>query len=87
MAPTSSQSTNEKNIIQTVPPREEPEDAGGSLQGNAREAILAQEVVALRMRIRLMEGLNNEGPRPGGGRASASESDAPPDYEDEGIPL
>ncbi len=69
-----------------VPPREEPEDASGSLQGSSREAILAQEVVALRMRIRAMESLQGEGPS-SGGRASASESDAPPDYEDEGIPL
>ncbi len=83
--PTSSQTTDEKNVIPMVPPSEEPEDASVSPQGNSREAILAQEVVALRMRIRAMESLQGEGPS--SGRASASVSDAPPDYEDEGIPL
>ncbi|KJA22051.1 hypothetical protein HYPSUDRAFT_55159 [Hypholoma sublateritium FD-334 SS-4] len=85
-APTSSQSTNEKRTARRVPPREENAAEASVLpQESSREALLAQEVIALRMRIRVMEGLNGEGP--GSRRASASVSDAPPDYEDAGIPL
>lgn len=86
VATAGSQSTDEKQSTRTVPPREENGvDASAPLEESSREALLAQEVVALRMRIRVMEGLNNESL--GNRRASASESDAPPDYEDAGIPL
>ena len=88
LAPASSQSTIKKHSQRAMAPRREEtvEDANLSLPGSSPEALL-EEVVALRMRIRLIEGLNNHFPRPSGGRASASDSDAPPDYEDVGIPL
>ncbi len=76
LAPASSQSTTEKQSLRvmTFQGEESAEYATLSLAEGSREALL-EEVVALRMRIRVMEGLNNEGP--GGRRASAS--DAPPE--------
>ena len=54
---------------------------------SARQAQLqlAEENLALRMRIREMEGLATV--HSSGRRASAPESDAPPDYDDAGIVL
>ena len=81
VAPTSSQNTREKHSARLVPPGEETVLAANiSQQENTREALLEQEVVALRMRIRAMENLNSEGP--GRDHASVSESEAPPGYED-----
>ncbi len=64
-----------------MPPGEETVvPANISQQENTREALLEQEVVALRMRIRAMEDPNSEDP--GRDYASVSESEAPPGYED-----
>ena len=87
VAPTGSQNTNEKQSTRLVPPGEETVvPASVSQQESTREALLEhwQEVVALRMRIRVMENINSEGP--GRDYADVSESDAPPDYEDVEIP-
>lgn len=54
------------------------EDSKLSTPGSSPKALL-EEVAALRMRIRLIEGLETQGPRPSGGRVSASDTDAPPD--------
>ncbi len=56
---------------------------------SARQAQLrlAEENLALRMRIREMEGLAMSNVHSSGGRASAAESVAPPDYEEVGIVL
>ena len=55
----------------------------------ARQAQLqlAEENLALRMRIRDMEGLSMSHVHSGGRRASAGESVAPPDYDEAGITL
>ncbi len=65
--------------------KETMQDTSLSSPGSSREALLAQEVVALRMRIRLIEGLGHQGHRSSSRRASASDSDAPPDYEEVGL--
>ena len=56
---------------------------------SARQAQLrlAEENLALRMRIREMEGLTISNVHSSGRRASAAESVAPPDYEEAGIVL
>ena len=63
------------------------EPPSGDPNARARQAQLqlAEENLALRMRIREMEGLATV--HSSGRRASAPESDAPPDYDDAGIVL
>ena len=60
---------------------------GADTNTGAQEAqrLLEEENQALRMRIREMEGLATV--HSSGIRASAPESDAPPDYDDAGIVL
>ena len=58
----------------------EMQDADRGDSARQAQLQLAEENLALRMRIREMEGLSNV-------RSSASESDAPPNYDDAGIAL
>ncbi len=61
--------------------------AGSDPSARQAQLRLAEENLALRMRIREMECLTISNVNSSGGRASTVESVAPPDYEDAGIVL